>query len=87
VQKIKDKDNEITDHIKQNAKQKEKILVLFKQNEAGLASRRLEKDEAAFKESQSNVASSSYNNLQYLEVLKHAEVVNEKYLRLQNEFS
>ena len=34
-----------------------------------------------------SLASPGYNNIQFLEIMRHCEQVNEKYLRLQSEFS
>lgn len=86
LQKIKEKDSEITDHLKQNAKLKEKVIALLKQVESNSA-RRLESEQQQEQLRESALQSPTYNNIQYLEVMRHCEQTNEKYLKLQEEFS
>lgn len=45
LQKIKDKENEITDHLKQNAKLKEKVIALLKQVESNVNLRKIESEQ------------------------------------------
>ena len=73
-QKIKDKDSEITDHLKQSAKLKEKVIALLKQVESNSQMKRLEIEQQ--EQPKGNVSVSNYNNIQYLEIMKHCEQVN-----------
>ncbi len=84
-QKIKDKDSEITDHLKQNAKLKEKVIALLKQVESNSHMKKLESEQQ--EQLKESLASPGYNNIQFLEIMRHCEQVNEKYLRLQSEFA
>lgn len=71
--------------MKQNGKLKEKVRALSRENEsASMALRKVESEES--RDSAIPVVS-SFNNIQYIEMMKHVQQTNEKYIRQQNEFS
>lgn len=70
LQKIKDKDVEITEHLKQNSKLKEKVLALLKQNEnVSLSMKKIDSIE------ETKETPSVFNNLQYIEMMKSVQQI------------
>lgn len=61
------------------------MIALLKQVESNSHMKKLESEQQ--EQLKESLASPGYNNIQFLEIMRHCEQVNEKYLRLQSEFS